>query len=672
MFCKKLLSVCLILIPGYLMAQTNDSDTMELKDHSLNEIIVQSVREYSGSREKKQSKDLLKSTDQILSETGGLQMIKRGNFAWEPAVRGMNAGQINVTIDGMQIFGACTDKMDPASSYIEPNNLQSMIINYGTGDQSAGSSIGGGINFKIKQPQIDGSDRWKGLAAMGYESNGIALQTLGSVDYSAKKFAFQANGIFRNSASYWAGKREEVLNSKYQKWNASVGIKYRPAEHHAVAFNYVQDEGRNIGYPGLPMDVLYARAKIASVAHTYFGHHSRLDQIETKLFFNFVNHAMDDSRRISEGDMKMDMPGLSRTSGFYSEGKWKFKNHQFKARINGYQNRLHADMTMHTAYGESMYMLTLPDAERRMFGIDLSSKVRLSNRISVQLGAKADHIQSSLYSTAGKEIVEAVTTDNGPVEKWLYNIYGNFNAKINQNLLLFAGLARSMRAPSLQENYGLYLFNRLDGFDYIGNPALQNESAFNLNLGLSYRKEKLKLSAEGFSYVISHYIAGVQNTKIDEMTPGAEGVKQYQNLRSATLLGIELNAEIPVVRNVSLHSNGKYTYGTDDENRALPLIAPLKLTNRMIYNANNFSFELSSVYSAAQKHVNTAFYGETASKSFAIFNLKAGKSFAFHKQMFSAFLGIDNLLDKNYYEHLSFMHTPSLGRNFTVHLSCAF
>ena len=44
-------------------------------------------------------------------------MVKRGSYAWEPLINGMATERTVITIDGMRIFGACTDKMDPITSY---------------------------------------------------------------------------------------------------------------------------------------------------------------------------------------------------------------------------------------------------------------------------------------------------------------------------------------------------------------------------------------------------------------------------------------------------------------------------------------------------------------------------------------------------------------------------
>jgi iron complex outermembrane receptor protein len=51
--------------------------------------------------------------DNINGRLDGMSLIKRGAYAQEPQLNGFSGGQLNVTIDGMKMFGACTDKMDP-------------------------------------------------------------------------------------------------------------------------------------------------------------------------------------------------------------------------------------------------------------------------------------------------------------------------------------------------------------------------------------------------------------------------------------------------------------------------------------------------------------------------------------------------------------------------------
>ena len=120
--------IVLIFILSAALTALAQEDSSVKKTITLQEVVVQHDAKLRNSKEKKHGADLQTSTDQLLESIPGVNMIRRGNYAWEPTIRGLNAGQINVTISGMAVFGACTDRMDPASSDIEPNNLQSIAV----------------------------------------------------------------------------------------------------------------------------------------------------------------------------------------------------------------------------------------------------------------------------------------------------------------------------------------------------------------------------------------------------------------------------------------------------------------------------------------------------------------------------------------------------------------
>ncbi|HRO46367.1 TonB-dependent receptor [Agriterribacter sp.] len=641
---------------------------------TLQEVVVQHDARLRNSTEKKHSADLQTSTDQLLESIAGVNMIRRGNYAWEPTIRGLNAGQVNVTISGMAIFGACTDRMDPASSYIEPNNLQSITVNYGAGNQSYGSTIGGGFNFKLKQPHIDNEKRFTGLAGVGYETNAHALQTLAALEYSGKRFAIRGNGIFRKAGNYNAGGGEEIAFSQYAKWNGGLSATYRVAEHHFINVDYIQDEGWDIGYPALLMDVSFAKAKIASASHLYQPHSKHLHRWETKWYYNTISHAMDDTKRPKDQvPIHMDMPGTSRTLGFYTEAQWAFgSRHHIATRLNGYSNRLHAEMTMYPDGAASMFMLTIPDAQRNVIGLDISDKIALTPKTELMSGVRADYTGSSLYSAAGKQLLSGMHAGDLNRNHILYNAYINGQYRANEHWVLYANVARAMRGATLQEMYGFYLFNRTDGFDYIGNPRLSRETSWNFGTGARFRQKIFTVEGQAFAYVFNNYIAGKPLAGYSVMTMGANGVKQYDNISSAVLYGAEATVLVQPFSFLNIKSNNTYTRGQDADNNALPLIAPFKSVNTVSVVWKEYRFSASSVHAAAQHHVSSEMYGELPSKAYGIVNLGAGRSFPVKAVVLDFNIALANVFDNNYYEHLDILKLPRQGRNMVMHLTVKF
>ncbi len=667
-------TVALVFMLHAALMVPAQEDSSVNKTITLREVIVQHDAKLSGMKEKKQGADLQVSTDQLLEGIAGVNMIRRGSYAWEPAIRGLNAGQINVTISGMAVFGACTDRMDPVSSYIEPNNLQAITVSYGTGDPSYGSSTGGGFNFKLKQPRIGNEKKLTGLWGVGYETNAHALQTLAALEYSGSRFAIRGNGIFRKAGNYTAGGGDKIAFSQYAKWNGGLSAKYRLAEHHFLHADYIQDEGWDIGYPALLMDVSFAKAKIGSVSYLYQPHSRSIHSWETKLYYNTVDHAMDDTKRPKEQvPIHMDMPGRSQTMGFYSEVQWAFSNrHRVTTRLNGYRNRLHAEMTMYPQGAAPMFMLTVPDAQRSMIGMDISDRIALTPKVELTAGMRTDYTGSSIYSAGGRQLLSGMHNGSLSRNELLYNAYANARYRVNDHWQLYVGVARAVRSATLQELYGFYLFNRADGYDYIGDPGLHNEASWNFNMGAGFQRKMFRAEGQAFAYMFSDYIAGKYVPGYSVMTIGALGVKQYNNVSSAVLYGAEASLTAQPVSFLTIKSVNTYTRGQDADGNALPLIAPFKSVNTVNAVWKEYRFSAECVSALAQRHVSGDVYGELPSTGYAVVNMRAGRSFSVGSVLWDINFAVSNIFDHYYYEHLDIMKLPRPGRNLVVHLTMRF
>src|SRR5690606_7757114 len=95
---------CLIFVSMPLSAQIQETQLLQ-------DIVVISVKD--SNLLDKSAGTVQALTDKLLEQTPRVTLIKRGNFAQEPTIRGLNQGQMTISIDGMRIFGACTDRMDP-------------------------------------------------------------------------------------------------------------------------------------------------------------------------------------------------------------------------------------------------------------------------------------------------------------------------------------------------------------------------------------------------------------------------------------------------------------------------------------------------------------------------------------------------------------------------------
>ncbi|MDZ7648358.1 MAG: hypothetical protein U5K54_14880 [Cytophagales bacterium] len=74
------------------------------------------------------------------------------------------------------------------------------------------------------------------------------------------------------------GSGEVILYSQYEKMNLSTGGKWTVGKDTLLASALV-DDGWNIGFPALPMDVGSAKARIYSLGYNRFREHGHSSKI---------------------------------------------------------------------------------------------------------------------------------------------------------------------------------------------------------------------------------------------------------------------------------------------------------------------------------------------------------------------------------------------------------
>ena len=676
---------------------SSNAQTESAKDSAkaliLEEVQIQSGFDFNSQNNKTKRKDGQARTERLLENIPGVSIISRGAFAQEPVIRGLSDGQIQVNINGMKVFGACTDRMDPSTSYIEPNNLQSIKLNNGPGFEVGAATIGGSLNFTLKEPEVNAAKMLEGYAGTGFESNATAKQILGGIQYSRKRIAFTANAIYkkaenytpggnkndlRNSFSNWTKEKgfsvdenARVRFSQYEKWNAGFGLKLLLNENNTLLSNLIIDRANNIGYPALTMDVAFANAGIASVNYKYFKANRKVQSIESSLYFNRVNHAMDDTKRPAEQIiMHMDMPGYSWTAGHFTKTSIQLPHQNLQFKIENYLNRWHAEMTMYGSSG-AMFMLTIPDAQRWVTGLDVADKIHLNNVMSLVAGTRLEVNLSSVFSDAGKNQLTGIYSGNPNRNNFLWNAYLQGIFDLSQQWQATLKFAKASRPATLKELYSVYLLNRVDDHEYIGNPSLENEAALNFDASVNYKSAGVVASVKGFSYLFKNYIAG---TVVPGVTPtmGATGVKQYSNISGARISGGEAFLQINPFRDISVSSVNTYQSGIDNNKNHLPMISPFHSTNKIEWApGDNWNVFAESVYAAAQNNVSP-FYGEKPTPAFNVMNAGFVKAFQLPKQRIVASLTGLNIFNQYYYEHTDVIKLPRQGMNFVVHITIYF
>jgi len=659
---NKILFILIIFFSFDVIAQEQIIDSTKIV--KLEEVIVIGRDDLNNQKQVKP----LSSIDEYLEKSSKIIMIKRGNYAWEPTINNMVSERLSVTIDGMQIFGACTDKMDPITSYVDVSNLSEVHVKSGQQGSENGATIGGGIDLKLQKNGFE-KEAWDFGVDAGYETNGNSRIISSEFNFSNEKFFVNADGIYRKSDNYFAGGGLEVMNSQFTKYNISAIAGIKTSENGSVIGSVIYDKATDVGYPALPMDVSLAEALITSISYQQKDINTFINNWDTKIYYNTITHIMDDTKRPNV-PIHMDMPGWSDTFGFYSKMYAKKLNHNLLFNANAYYNKSLAEMTMYPNDPDEniMFMLTWPDVRTQYSGIYGEDNIKLKDnqnlKVSARFGFQMEHIASE-FGLNSLQIFYPEMEDRQ--NRFLMNFAAQYEISV-RNFSFLVSTGYGERAPSVSESYGFYLYNSFDNFDYIGNPYLDNEKSIEFNMSINYNIKKFKIGAEASYFHIMDYIIGIIDPNLTPMTIGADGVKIYNSLDYASLFNSNISASYNFLTTLNLYGSIGYSFGQDNNGGNLPLISPLNYRLILHYKKNFFDAEVN-MNGAAEQTNYSSYYGENKTAAYNVFNLNASYNFYFGRNTLFLKAGVENIFDTYYSTYADWNNIPRLGRNVFINLS---
>lgn len=650
---------------GFLSAQNKEKDTTKIIQ--LKEIVLIGKKATIYQKEAKS----LGTIDEYLNQSSRINMIKRGAYAWEPIINNMPTERTLVTIDGMRIFGACTDKMDPITSYVEVTNLSEAVVQDGQSGSLFGNTIGGSIDLK-RNKTIFGEKKLEVQLQSGFESNNSQKIVGSSVNFKNEVFYFDLDVMSRNAENYSAANNQEVLYSQFNKLNFSNIFGFQIKENKLIETSVIYDKATDVGYPALPMDVSLAEALITSIKYEVIPKNSIIENWETKIYFNTIKHVMDDTTRPNV-PIHMDMPGWSETFGYYSKLKYRFEKHHFLINLNSFYNKSLAEMTMYPNNPNEnlMFMLTWPDVRTLYNSVFLEDTFNVSKNSNLTLNISLGNHLNTVASQFGLESLQIFYPEMPDTKsRFLKSIGANYHFS-KSGFHYHFGVAYSERAPSVSEGYGFYLFNSFDGYDNIGNPNLKNESAIEGNFSIGLKKEKLMIKSNASYFHFYDYIIAQTDSSLSPMTIGANGVRVYSALDTATIFNTSLSVEYFINQFFTWNLQTSYAIGKTNDNENLPFISPFSYTSSLHFKKNKLTSEIQLVGNATQSNFNPEF-GEDQTPNFAILNINAGYTFKFDTNDLMLKTGVENLFDKNYSTYSDWNNIPRMGRNFYVNLNYIF
>lgn len=657
----------LLIVFGVLIIGINANAQQDHKDSSE---MLKEVKVVVNAKKKIETDmKMAVSVDEYLASSDNISFIKRGAYAWEPLLNNMSTERSTITIDGMHVFGACTDKMDPVTSYVESNNLSAIDIKSGQEGSLHGATVAGSIDLKRKSTPFGLEKKWSRAYQTGLELNNKQFVNLGNVSYSGEKFVADASVSFRKAGNYYDGNNEEVKHSQYSKLNTSLGLAYKTSPLSSVRVDAIFDVAKDVGFPALPMDLWLSRALITSASYKQLFEEGLIRVWDTKLYFNAIEHYMDDTKR-PENLVHMDMPGWSTTYGLVSKANLKSGDYSSEVQLNAYNNLSIAEMRMYPQdrSKRTMFAYSWPWVTTRFASLALNNSWDFSEKSRLNFGGSLG------YNYNHSKYVEFnwIFHPGTPQEKSriLPGLHASYELNVNQ-FDFSVGTGYGHRAPSVSEGYGYYIYNSFDRYDYIGNPDLKNEISYEANAGAGFKTEKMGIAAKVNYFYIQNYIIGRILSLGSPMNYQSVGVKGYTSLNHAKIFNIALNANYDILQH--LHWKGALTYAraTDEKDGNLPFIRPLSYQTSLHFMHRNFGIRTSLNGDFLQRNYSPE-YGEDETPAYMMWNASADYTFNIKKLRTVLQVGAENLLNEYYSTYADWGNIPRMGRNIFTSLKFSF
>lgn len=583
----------------------------------------------------------------------GFNAIRKGGTDGDPVFRGMAASRLNILVDGEQILGGCGMRMDPPTAYIFPEAFDRIVVV--KGPQSVLNGPGNSaatVRFESQPPAFDGR-HWQALGSALTATAG-RTDLVGDVAAGTPAFYARLNATRAEAGDYTDGKDNDV-HASYERWSTKLVAGWRPSPGNLVELSGALSDG-HAAYADRLMDgAKFERSNLGIRAEHAFTA-GPLRKLQAQAYYSYVDHVMDNySLRAFVPSMMMPQRSASnpdrRTSGArLALELGTERGPSATVGVDYQQNRHRNRSTMNETMMPYESMARLADARFEQAGVFGEAQLPAGDHTRLIAGARVDRWQARDERTAvstGMMGTAPNPTANVERKRTLPSGFGRVEHDLAQGgTTVYAGLGHVERFPDYWELVSTSRESTTSLSAFLTRP----ERTTQLDMGLMHRAGALQVSVSGFANRIDDYIL-IQS----DFRKGMRLASVSRNVDARTL-GAEADAQLAVGRSLKLTGTVAYTRGhnvTDDG--ALAQMPPLELRVGADYGRGRWHAGALLRHVAAQQRVavnqgNVVGQDIGPSPSFSVISVNAAVELP-RGLLLTA--GIDNLLDRNYAEHLS-------------------
>jgi len=607
-------------------------------------------------------------TAALLKGIPGVSLYSGGGAASLPVIRGLADDRLSVLVDGVPITSSCPNHMNPALSYIAPDQVGRIEVLPGvTPVSQGGDSIGGTIKVDSPDPKFaaEGQDLLTtGQLSLKYSSNAHAFSTGGFLTAATGNVSTTYSGSWTRAGDYHrGGDGEPQRTSRYQIEDHTLALAARKDGdlfEVKAGFQYSPYEG----FPNQRMDMTENKSMFGSARYKgQFG----WGKLEASLHYRHVDHEMNFLDKVkSAGSMPMNTE--SDEMGYAVKAEIPL-NQDNVLRVGNELHRYTLDDWWPPVMGTGMAPNTfwnIRDGERNRIGTYAELDTKWTPQWSTLLGIRNDTVWMDTGNIQGYNTSATYAPDANA-----FNAKDHAKTDVNFDLTALvryepaksatyeAGYARKTRSPNLYERYTWSTGNMAanmnnwfgDGNGYVGDVDLKPEVAHTISVGADWHDPAKKT----WGLKVTPYYTYVQDyIDADDIGPTMGGFRKFRFANhDAELYGIDISGNRELWDDLSYGRavlkaslswvKGKNLDTGDNLYNIMPLNARVALDHQLGGWFNGIEMQVVD-----SKDVVSGNRRENSTPGYALFNLRTG--YEWDNLILSA--GVDNLFDKRYHEPL--------------------
>ena len=563
--------------------------------------------------------------------------------------------------------------MDNPASYISPESYDKITVVKGPQTvQYAHTGSAATVIFEREPEQLSSAKPYRGQASVILGSYGRLDQNIETAVGDESKYArLNANRSVSDSYQDGAG---NTVPSDWEKWNADLALGWTPNADTWVELKGGKSDGETV-YAGRSMDgSKFARESLG--LHVEKKNISDvIKQVEAQVDYSYNDHVMDNFRLRTPPTTTMTMHGMSMTVPNKMEMEVTRRTLNARAAMTSEWDKVSLITgidSQQNKHGGNMIMYAMPSMNSpfatnmkfESYGAFGELSYQFSDQSKLVTGARIDQTQ-----------IDNLKTDTERKET-LPSGFVRLESQFADQLKTYAGLGYVERVPDYWELFSTQYYQTGSTFDH-----LNNEKTTQFDAGYQYEQGAFKSWASVYAGLIQDYI-------LVAYTPTGSMGKLEAKSRNvdATIAGAEAGIGYQLTDQIQADVSAMYAWGENNtDHRALPQIAPLEGRFNLRYVQDKYNLGLLWRMVAAQDRTsyregNIIGYDVEDSKGFGTLSLNGTYNL---QQGVDLSVGVDNVFDKNYAEHLNKLGSSgfgyaateqfnNIGRNYWARISMKF